>query len=138
VIGAQLWDPWYQTYLSSGLIVTGLTGTLSIDCLGVGWCSGQGTYLLSFLQPPLGDGSWLLYTNTPRYLVVSAEGLSPYARFINDNSVNLFQWSSSQVPVTFSTTRVPESLSLVLLSIGLSAVFVVAGRFGRKRNSAAD
>src|SRR5262245_56477258 len=47
------WDPWYGAYLQqNALMVTGISGTLSIDCLGVAGCEGDGTYSLSFLQAP--------------------------------------------------------------------------------------
>ena len=148
VTGAQLWDPIYGAYYSSGLMVTALSGTLDINCRGAAGCTGDGTYALSFLQAnpggdgwsaPRGDGSWLLLGSIPRYLVVSADGSGLNTRFINDNAFNLFQWSSpetgygSQAPVTFTTTRVPEPSSFALLGIGFSAVLGVAGRRTRKR-----
>jgi hypothetical protein len=130
-------------------MVTALSGTLNINCPGVAGCTGDGTFALAFLQPnsggdgwsaPRGDGSWLLWGSVPRYLVVSAESSGLNTRFINNNAFNLFQWSSpttgygGQVPVTFTTTRVPEPSSLVLLGTGFSAVVGVAGsRDGKRR-----
>jgi len=116
-------------------LVTGITGNLTIDCHGLGGCVGDGTYAMSFLQAPLGDGSYLLFGSIPRYLVFSAIGSGLDTRFINDNAFNLFQWNT-QVPVTFSTTFVPELSSLALLGIALSAVIGVAGKLSRKKFSA--
>src|SRR5688500_15507371 len=45
----SFWDPWFQTFFSGGLLVTALTGTVEIDCLGIGGCGGGGSYSLSFL-----------------------------------------------------------------------------------------
>jgi len=132
------WDPSYGAYLQqNALMVTGISGTASIDCLGVAGCVGDGTYSLSFLQAPLGDGSYLWGANTPRYAVFSANGSGYSTRIINDNAYNLFQWSSpttgfgSQVPINWSAVRVPEPSSLSLLSVGVIGVTL----FKRRRRS---
>jgi len=131
-VTGRFWDPWFTDYFMENVnMVTGITGNLTIDCHGLGGCVGDGTYALSFLQAPLGDGSYLLFGSTPRYLVFSAIGSGLDTRFINDNAFNLFQWNT-QVPVNFSTTFVPELSSLALLGIALSAVMCVAGKLSRK------
>ena len=128
----SFWDPWYQTYLSGGvLVVTGITGSLTIQ--------GNGTYSLSFLDPdfsgdgwsaPRGDGSYLLPFG-PRYLVFAANGSDLNTRIINDNAYNLFQWSNpdtgygSQVPVQWSAVQVPEPQPSTLLAFAFIALVLV-------------
>jgi hypothetical protein len=132
------WDPWYQThFLQDVLMVTAVTGTLTIDCSGVAVCAGEGAYSLSFLaanpsgdgwSAPRGDGSYLWPFSAggiPRYVVFSADGAPFDTRFIHDNAYNLFQWNG-QVPVHFSAQRVPDrSSSLVLLTIAIAALSAV-------------
>jgi hypothetical protein len=140
VTGATFWDPWYTDYVwHSGLMVTGISGTLDIDCLAIAGCFGDGSYSMSFLQAPLGDGSYLLSGSIPRFVVFSADGSGLDTRLINDNAYNLLQWSSpatgfgNQVPINWSAVQVPEPSSLSVLAVGLLGVTFLKSRH-RKRS----
>ena len=140
VTGASFWDPMYGAGAwSGGLMVTGITGNMSLDCGGIAGCSSGSSYALSYLQAPLGDGSYLL-GGLPRYLVFSAVGSSLNTRIINDNANNLIQWNSppagfgSQAPITWSAVRVPEPSTLSLMAAGLAGIAALASR-RRKRSS---
>jgi hypothetical protein len=135
VTGATFWDAFFGDYAwHSGLMVTAISGTLDIDCLGIAGCFGDGFYSLSFLQALLGDGSYLLSDDIPRYVVFSAEGSGLDTRIINDNANSLFQWSSpatgfgTQVPINWSAVQVPEPSSLTLLALGLIGVMRLKSR----------
>ena len=150
VTGGSFWDPWFADYAwHSALMVTGISGTLSIDCMGVAGCVGDGFYSLSYVQAnpggdgwssPLGDGSYLLFNDLFRYVVFSAEGSGLNTRIINDNAYNLFQWASpatgygTQVPIQLSAVQVPEPSSLSLLAVGFVGVTILKSR-QRKRSS---
>jgi hypothetical protein len=122
VTGGQFWDARNGSYSGlspDDLMVLGISGTLTIDCGGVVYCPGEGTYSLSFLPPggngwsgPLGDGSWIRPFE-PRYVVFSADGSGLYTRMINDNAANLLQWTDpgtgqgGQVAIHWNTRVVP-------------------------------
>ena len=137
VTGASFWDPMYgDGAWPSGLMVTDISGNLSLDCMALAGCFGDGAYSLSFLPAPNGDGSYLL-SDIPRYLVFSAAGSGLNTRIINDNAYNLMQWSSpttgfgTQTPISWSAVSVPEPSSLSLLAVGLIGVTL----FKRRRRS---
>jgi hypothetical protein len=143
VTSASFWDPLFgEGAWQSALLITGIDGTLSIDCQGVAGCSGDGLYDVAFAaatpgsdgwSTPRGDGSYLLF-DVPRYSVFSAVGSGLNTRLINDNAGNLFQWASprtgfgTQAPVTWTATKVPEPSSLAVFSVGVAAVLFLKSR----------
>lgn len=137
------WDPFFQAYINQTvLMLTNITGSVSITCMGIGGCTGDGVYSLSFVPPifagdgwsaPRGDGSYLFLDGLPRYLVFSANGSGLNTRIINDNAYNLFQWASpstqfgDQVPLTGGIVPVHELPSLMLIAAGLVAFALTRG-----------
>jgi hypothetical protein len=136
------WDPFFQAYLNQTvLMLTNITGSVSINCMGIGGCTGDGVYSLSFVPPifagdgwsaPRGDGSYLFLNGLPRYLVFSANGSGLNTRIINDNAYNLFQWDSpthfgGQVPLTSGIVSVRELPSLMLIAAGLVGFALTRG-----------
>jgi hypothetical protein len=135
------WDPFFTAYINQTvLMLTGITGTVSINCMGVAGCTGTGVYALAFVpavfagdgwSAPRGDGSYLFLSGLPRYLVFSAVGSGLNTRIINDNAFNLFQWENpvthfgSQVPLTGGVVLVPEPSSLMLAVAGLLGIVFV-------------
>jgi PEP-CTERM motif len=129
------WDPFFTAYINQTvLMLTGITGSVSINCMGIAGCAGDGTYALSFVpaifagdgwSAPRGDGSYLFLDGLPRYLVFSSVGSGLNTRVINDNAFNLFQWENpvthfgSQVPLMGGVVQVPEPSSLMLAAAGL-------------------
>lgn len=135
----SFWDPWYQTYSSSGLMVQDVSGTFTYN---------GDSYPLASVPVTQGDGSWLMPGGSvPRYFVFSAEGFGYGTRLINDNAYNLFQWTDSsgyggQVPVQWSAVpaieaaAVPDASSpFMLLSIGFVAVIFLTHRLSPIRRS---
>jgi hypothetical protein len=135
------WDVVYADFAYKNVtMITGVTGTVTVDCMGILSCSGNGTYAMAFVPPANGDGSYL-FAGTPMYFQFAAGSTSGIIR--NDHFLNYYSGpGSNQLPVTFSVTRVPDAASSVLLiamgMAGLAGMRVVTPRLIPKHRRRAD
>lgn len=129
----NFWDPIYQMYWTRALMITDVSGTMTVDCLGVAWCTGSGSYAMSFLPTTHSDGSYLLW-GIPRLFVFGLDGPVIGSSIFNDNAFNLASWSGTMVPVTWSSQVIPtpevSTLTMLLAANVLLFVFARRSRHG--------
>ena len=116
------WEVVYgDFYYRNVTMITGVTGTVTVDCMGILSCGAGGSYAMAFAPPARGDGSYLV-SGTPMYFQFAAG--SNVSRISNDHFLNYYSGpGSNQLPVIFSIAQVPDpASSILLIAMGMAGI----------------